>query len=63
VKGKPASLIFREKPIVSPSGRYDLTFDWNFLAAAGSLVLYACVIAWLFMRAARGKVNFGTVYG
>jgi L-lactate permease len=62
VKGKPASLIFREKPIVTASGRYDLTFDWNFLAAAGSLVLYACVIAWLFMRAARRKVNFGTVY-
>ena len=62
VKGKPASLIFREKPIVSAPGRYDLTFDWNILAAAGSLVLYACVIAWLFMRAARAKVNFGTVY-
>ena len=39
VKGQPQSLIYREKPIVSTPTRYPLTFDWNFLAAAGSLVL------------------------
>src|SRR5712691_1669561 len=42
VKGQPVSLIYREKPIVSTSTAYPLAFDWNFLAAAGSLVLYAC---------------------
>ncbi|HXN91556.1 MAG TPA: L-lactate permease [Candidatus Sulfotelmatobacter sp.] len=62
VKGKPVSLIFREKPLVAKSTEYATNFDWNFLAAAGSLVLYAGVVAWLFMRARRLKVNFGTVY-
>jgi lactate permease len=61
--GKPVSLIFREKPIASGSTEYPLTFDWNFLAAAGSLVLYAVVIAFLLMRARGAKVNFLTVYG
>jgi lactate permease len=63
VKGKPVSLINREKPIVSKSSEYALTFDWNFLVAAGSLVLYACVLAWAFMRLAGSKVNFVEVYG
>src|SRR5713226_295413 len=62
VKGKPVSLIFREKPIVAKSTEYPLTFDWNFLAAAGSLVLYAGIAAWLLMRARRLKVNFLSVY-
>jgi L-lactate permease len=62
VKGNPASLIYREKPIVSKSTEYALTFDWNFLAAAGSLVLYAGVVAFLLMRARRLKVNFLAVY-
>ncbi|TAN35080.1 L-lactate permease [bacterium] len=61
-KGKPVSLIFREKPIVSKSTEYPLTFDWNFLAAAGSLVLYAVFIAFLLMRLRGSTVNFLTVY-
>src|SRR2546426_6676318 len=61
--GKPVSLIYREKPIVSKSTEYPLAFDWNFLAAAGSLVLYACVVAFLLMRARRSHVNFIAVYG
>jgi L-lactate permease len=61
--GKPVSLIFREPPIVSKSTAYPLAFDWNFLVAAGSLVLYACVVAFLLMRARRARVNFITVYG
>ena len=61
-KGTPVSLIYREKPIVSASTAYPLAFDWNILAAAGSLVLYACVVAFLLMRARRLKVNFLTVY-
>src|SRR5256885_1497817 len=49
-KGQPVSLINREKPIVSKSTPYPLAFDWNFLAAAGSLVLYACIVAFLLDR-------------
>ena len=62
VKGKPVSLIFREKPIVSKSTEYPLNFDWNFLAAAGSLVLYAGLIAFLIMRVLARRVNFLAVY-
>jgi lactate permease len=62
-KDQPVSLINREKPIVSTSTAYPLTFDWNFLAAAGSLVLYAGIIAFLIMRALGRRVNFFTVYG
>jgi lactate permease len=63
VKGQPVSVIYREKPIVSKSTSYPLTFDWNFLAAAGSLVLYAGLIAFLFMRLTGSRVNFLLVYG
>ncbi len=63
VKGQPVSLIYREKPIVGKSTAYPLAFDWNFLAAAGSLVLYACLIAFLLMRIAGSRLNFFTVYG
>jgi lactate permease len=62
--GKPVSLIDREKPIATKSNtEYPLAFDWNFLAAAGSLVLYACVVAYLLMLLAGAKLNFFTVYG
>jgi lactate permease len=61
--GKPVSLIFREKPIVAKSTEYPLAFDWNFLAAAGSLVLYAGLIAFLIMRILGRRVNFVRVYG
>ena len=60
--GKPVSLIFREKPIASKSTEYQLTFDWNFLAAAGSLVLYAGLVAFLLMRLGGAAVNFLAVY-
>jgi len=63
VKGQPVSVIYREKPIVAKSTAYALTFDWNLLAAAGSLVLYAGLIAFLLMRIAGSGVNFLTVYG
>ena len=66
VKGVPKSLIFREKPIVAKASAYDLTFNWDFLAAAGSLVLYAGVLAFLFMRALGWKTpltTFLVVYG
>jgi L-lactate permease len=60
--GKPVSLIFREKPIVAKSAEYPLNFDWNFLAAAGSLVLYAGLLAFLLMRLRGAAVNFLAVY-
>src|SRR3989440_12021884 len=53
VKGKPSPQIFREPPIVGKSTAYPLTFNWDFLSAAGSLVLYASIVAFLIM-AARG---------
>jgi lactate permease len=62
VKGKPVSQIYREKPIVSKHTEYPLTFDWNFLAAAGSLVLYASIVAFLLMLIAGAKLNFFSVY-
>jgi L-lactate permease len=64
VKGKPASLIYREPPIVGKSAPYDLTFKWDFLVASGSLVLYAGIIAFLVMalRGARLSLLFKT-YG
>jgi len=62
-KGQPVSLIFREKPIVAKSTAYPLAFDWNFLAAAGSLVLYACVLVFLLMLLFGSRVDFFTVYG
>ena len=62
-KGQPVSAVAREKPIVAKSTPYQVPFDLNFLAAAGSLVLYACVIAWLFMLARGRRVNILAVYG
>ena len=63
--GKPRSLIFREPPVVAKASPYDLTFRWDFLIAAGSLVLYAAVIAWLVMVARRRlrPVDLFVVYG
>jgi L-lactate permease len=66
VKGAPKSLIFREKPIVAKESAYDLIYNWDFLAAAGSLVLYAGVLAFLLMRALGWKTpltTFFVVYG
>jgi lactate permease len=61
-KGAPVSSVDREKPIVAKTTPYQNPFDWNFLAAAGSLVLYADIVAWLIMRARRRRVSFFGVY-
>jgi L-lactate permease len=61
-KGAPVSLVFREKPIVSTSTVYQQPFNWDFLAAAGSLVLYADIIAFLLMLLMGRRVNFFRVY-
>lgn len=61
-KGAPVSLVTNEPPIVKKSSAYNNPFKWDFLAAAGSLVLYADVIAFLLMLIAGAKLNFFTVY-
>jgi lactate permease len=61
-KGAPVSLVLQEKPIVSKPTAYNNPFSWNFLAAAGSLVLYADIVAFLLMLLAGAKLNFFTVY-
>jgi len=63
--GKPVSQITREKPVVTKSTEYPLTFRWDFLVAAGSLVLYAGLLAFLVMLV-RGRlrpVDLFLVYG
>ena len=61
-KGAPVSLVSQEKPIVSKPTAYNNPFSWNFLAAAGSLVLYADIIAFLLMLLLGARLNFLTVY-
>jgi lactate permease len=61
-KGLPVSLVSQEKPIVSKPTAYNNPFKWDFLAAAGSLVLYADIIAFLLMLALGRRVNFFVVY-
>ncbi len=62
-KGAPVSTVFREKPIVAKSTAYQNPFNWDFLAAAGSLVLYASIVAFLLMLIMGRRVNFFVVYG
>jgi len=62
-KGQPVSNVLQEKPIVAKETAYNNPFNWDFLAAAGSLVLYAALIAFLLMRLWGAKVNFFAVYG
>ncbi len=63
-KGKPVSLIQQAPPIKSKPTAYNLVFNWDLLAAAGSLVLYAAVIAFLFMLARGVPVTtFFVTYG
>ncbi len=60
---KPKPEITREPPIVTKSTPYPLTFNWDFLAAAGSLVLYACIVAFIVMKARGSPVRFFATYG
>ena len=43
--GKPAALVQREQPVVAASSPYPLTYRLDFLAAAGTLVLVAALVA------------------
>ncbi|PYR38089.1 MAG: hypothetical protein DMF90_04505 [Acidobacteria bacterium] len=49
VNGKPAPIVQREAPVVATSSPYALTFRLDFLAAAGTLVLVAALIAFVPM--------------
>ena len=61
---KPKPLISREAPIVKKSTPYPLTFNWDFLAAAGSLVLYASILAFVLMAIRGAPLSlFFTTYG
>jgi len=60
---KPKAEISREAPIVSKSTPYPVTFNWDFLAAAGSLVLYACIVAFIAMKLWGSRVRFFATYG
>jgi L-lactate permease len=47
--GKPAPLVQREPPVVAASSPYALTYRLDFLAAAGTLVFLAALIAFVPM--------------
>jgi L-lactate permease len=61
-KGQPVSNVTGEPPIAKKHAPYNNPFNWDFLAAAGSLVLYATIVAFLVMRLAGAKINFFAVY-
>jgi L-lactate permease len=61
--GKPTSLVFNEPPIVKKEAAYNNPFNWDFLAAAGTLVLIAGIVAFLVMTLLGSRVNFFAVYG
>ena len=61
-KGAPVSNVFQEEPIVTKETAYQNPFKWDFLAAAGSLVLYADIVAFLLMLLMGRRLNFFAVY-
>ena len=64
VDGKPVALVQRESPVVAASTPYPLTFRFDFLAAAGTLVLIATLVAFLPMLAAGvGLGALGVAFG
>ncbi len=61
---KPAPQIFQEPPIVAKATPYPVTFTWDFLAAAGSLVLYASILAFIVMAVRGAPIGmFFRTYG
>src|SRR3989442_10714842 len=61
-KGQPVSVVLSEKPIVAKEAPYNNPFNWDFLAAAGTLVLFASIVAFIVMRLAGARLNIFTVY-
>src|ERR1700737_4615493 len=61
---KPKALISQEPQIVKTSTPYPITFTWDFLAAAGSLVLFASIVAFIVMMIRGSPLGlFFTTYG
>jgi glycolate permease/lactate permease len=61
---KPKALISQEPPIVSKEAAYPITFTWDFLSAAGSLVLFASIVAFIVMATRGAPLRlFFTTYG
>ncbi len=61
---KPKALISQEPTIVTKSTPYPVTFTWDFLAAAGSLVLFASIVAFIVMAIRGAPLGlFFTTYG
>ena len=61
---KPKPEIFQEPKIVTKSTPYPVTFTWDFLSAAGSLVLFACIFAFIVMAIRGAPLRlFFTTYG
>ena len=61
---KPKPLISQEPPIVSKEAAYPITFTWDFLSAAGSLVLFASIVAFIVMAIRGSPLRlFFTTYG
>jgi lactate permease len=48
-QGRPAALVQREPPVVAASSAYPLTYRLDFLAAAGTLVFLAALLAFIPM--------------
>src|SRR5438093_853235 len=61
---KPKPELFQEPKIVTKSTAYPVTFTWDFLSAAGSLVLFACIFAFIVMAIRGAPLRlFFTTYG
>src|SRR5256884_1907693 len=61
---KPKPLISQEPTIVTKSTPYPITFTWDFLSAAGSLVLFASIVAFIVMAIRGAPLSlFFTTYG
>ena len=61
---KPKALITQEPTIVTKSTPYPITFTWDFLSAAGSLVLFASIVAFIVMAIRGAPLRlFFTTYG
>jgi glycolate permease/lactate permease len=64
VDGKIVALVQRESPVVAQSTPYPLTYRLDFLAAAGTLVLIATLIAFIPMLMAGDSVSIlGVAFG
>jgi lactate permease len=55
VDGKPVALVQRQPPVVATASPYPLTYRLDFLATAGTLVMFATLFAWVAMMAAGAR--------